>query len=66
MPRRFRLLSEEESFWLPVDLQAFVTDTRFQGYGLGRLAPGVRPADAQKLADALTERMDKEIPIPMT
>ncbi len=66
MPRRFRLLSEEESFWLPVDLPAFVTDTRFQGYGLGRLTPGVRPADAQKLADVLTERMDKEMPIPMT
>jgi hypothetical protein len=31
MPRRFRLLNEEESFWLPVDLQAFVTDTRFAG-----------------------------------
>ncbi len=66
MPRRFRLLSEEESFWLPVDLQAFASDTRFQGYGIGRLAPGVRPEDAQKLADVLTERMDKEMPIPMT
>jgi len=66
MPRRFRLLSEEESFWLPVDLTAFITDNRFQGYGLGRLAPGVRPADAQKLADTLTQRMDKEMPIPMT
>lgn len=66
MPRRFRLLSEEESFWLPVDLQAFITDNRLQGYGLGRLAPGVKPADAQKLADTLTVRMDKEMPIPMT
>ncbi|HVJ26924.1 MAG TPA: ABC transporter permease [Vicinamibacterales bacterium] len=66
MPRRFRLLSQEESFWLPVDLQAFASDSRFQGYGIGRLAPGVRQADAQKLADALTERMDKEVPIPMT
>ena len=66
MPRRFRLLSEEESFWLPVDLQAFASDTRFQGHAMGRLAPGVRPEDAQKLADTLTERMDKEMPIPAT
>lgn len=66
MPRRFRLLSEEESFWLPVDLQAFITDNRLQGYGLGRLAPGVKPAEAQKLADAITARMDTEMPIPMT
>ena len=66
MPRRFRLLDEQEAFWLPVDLQAFATDTRLQGYGLGRLAPGVRPADAQKLADGITERMDKEMPIRMT
>jgi predicted permease len=66
MPRRFRLLNEEESFWLPVDLRAFISDTRFAGYGLGRLAPGVKQEDAQKLADSITERMDKEMPIPMT
>ena len=42
MPRRFRLLQEEEAFWLPVDLAARVTDPTARGfYGLGRLAPGV-------------------------
>ena len=66
MPRRFRLLNAEESFWLPVDLQAFGTDTSFRGYGLGRLAPGVSQADAQKVADTLAERMNTEDPIPMT
>ena len=66
MPRRFRLLNEEESFWLPVDLQGFITDNRLQGYGVGRLAPGVAHADAQQLADTLAERMNREMPIPMT
>jgi putative ABC transport system permease protein len=66
MPRRFRLLNAEESFWLPVDLQAFSTDTSFRGYGLGRLAPGVGQTDAQKVADTLAERMNTEDPIPMT
>ena len=66
MPRRFRLLDDKESFWLPVDLQAFAGDTTFQGYGIGRLAAGVRQQDAQKLADSLAVRMDKETPIRMT
>ncbi|MEX1127701.1 MAG: ABC transporter permease [Vicinamibacterales bacterium] len=66
LPRRFRLLNEEESFWLPVNLQAYVSETRFPGYGLGRLAPGVTQADAQALADRLAERMNSEMPIPMT
>jgi putative ABC transport system permease protein len=66
MPRRFRLLSEEEAFWLPVDLRAYSSDTSFRGYGLGRLAAGATQADAKRVADTLAERMNTESPIPMT
>ena len=66
MPRRFRLVSEDESFWLPVDFRAYLSDSSFRGYGLGRLAAGVSHSDAQRIADALTQRLDAENPIPMT
>jgi putative ABC transport system permease protein len=67
MPRRFRLLSDEEAVWLPVDVSANLTNTTLRGfYGLGRLAPGVRMPAAQQLADALAERMQRETPIART
>ena len=67
MPRRFRLLQEEEAFWLPVDLQARITDPAARGfYGIGRLGPGVTHASAQAMADQIAERLQKETPIPIT
>jgi putative ABC transport system permease protein len=67
MPRRFRLLQEEEAFWLPVDLAARVSDPTARGfYGLGRLAPGVAHSAAQVTADQIAERLQKETPIPIT
>ena len=67
MPRRFRLLDEKESFWLPVDLEARVTEAGLGGfYGLARLAPGVSHPDAQRLADDIADRLQVEAPLPMT
>jgi predicted permease len=67
MPRRFRLLDEKESFWLPVDLEARMTEPGLGGfYGLARLAPGIRHADAQKLADEIADRLQAQTPLPMT
>ncbi|HVL68940.1 MAG TPA: ABC transporter permease [Vicinamibacterales bacterium] len=65
MPRRFRLLGED-AFWLPVDLQARIDDASFRGYGIGRLAPGVAPKDAQALADQVATRLQQEMPIAQT
>ena len=67
MPRRFRLLTEEEAFWLPVDLAARITDPTARGfYGIGRLAPGVSQAGAQQLVDQVADRQQKETPLPIT
>jgi putative ABC transport system permease protein len=66
MPRRFRLLSEDEAFWLPFDVAAHAGDTSFRGYGLGRLAPGVTQAAAQALADEMASRLQAETPLPAT
>ena len=67
MPRRFRMLQEEEAFWLPVDLQARITDTSTRDfYGIARLAPGVTHAAAQATADQIAERLQKETPLPIT
>ena len=66
MPRRFRLLREDESFWLPIDMSAQPADSTFRGYGIARLAPGVTQDDAQPLADQLAERLQQESPLPAT
>ena len=66
MPRRFRLLREDEAFWLPMDMQAQPADSTFRGYGIARLAPGVTQAGGQALADQLAERLQRESPLPMT
>ena len=66
MPRRFRLMNDDEAFWLPIDLKARVSDTTMRFYGLGRLAAGVTQNGAQALADQLAERMNKEQPLPIT
>ena len=67
MPRRFRLLTEEEAFWLPVDLKARITDPTARGfYGIGRLAPGVAQGGAQQLVDQVAARLQGETPLPIT
>ena len=67
MPRRFRLLDENESFWLPVDLKARITEPGLGGfYGLARLAPGVAHAQSQKVADDIADRLQQSSPLPMT
>jgi predicted permease len=65
MPRRFRLLMEKEAVWLPVDLAASTGDTTLRSfYGLGRLARGVRAADAQRTSDQIADRLQAEQPLP--
>lgn len=67
MPRRFRLLGEEESFWLPYDVQARISERAPVGfYGIGRLARGVSQAGAQQVADEMADRLQKESPLPST
>ena len=67
MPRRFRLLMEEEAFWLPVDVAARITDPSARGfYGIARLAPGVSQAGAQPLVDQVADRLQTETPLPIT
>ena len=42
MPRRFRLLNEDEAFWLPVDMNSRLDDSTVRGlHGIGRLEVGV-------------------------
>ena len=67
MPRKFRLRGEDESFWLPIDLEAYVDDramNRF--YGIGRLTPGIPHEAAQRIADEMADRLQKESPLPNT
>ena len=67
MPRKFRLLDKDESFWLPVDMQARITDRTLRGfYGIGLLAPGVAQDRAQQVADALADRLQPQSPLPST
>jgi putative ABC transport system permease protein len=67
MPRRFRLLQDEEAVWLPVDVTANIADTTLRGfYGLGRLAPGVRMPAAQQMADDVASRLQQATPIART
>lgn len=67
MPRRFLLLGESDSFWLPVDLETRITDTSLRSfYGLGRLAPGVAHEQAQNLADEIADRLQAQQPLPET
>ena len=67
MPRRFRMLSDEEAVWLPVDVGASIGDKTLAGfYGLGRLAPGVRMPGAQRMADDIATRLQVATPLPRT
>ena len=67
MPRRFRLLGESDSFFLPIDLDARITDASLRSfYGIGRLAPGVTHEQAQTLANDIADRLQVESPLPET
>jgi putative ABC transport system permease protein len=67
MPRRFLLHGESDAFWLPVDLEARVTDASLRNfYGVGRLAPGVAAERAQEVADEIADRLQAEAPLPET
>ena len=64
MPRRFKLLMGKESVWVPIDLAASTGDATLTSfYGLGRLARGVRLADAQRTADQLADHLNQASPI---
>lgn len=68
MPRRFRMLGDKESVWLPIDVESYAhaPATRWSFYGLGRLAPGVRLPEAQVLADTIADRLQQAAPIAPT
>jgi putative ABC transport system permease protein len=67
MPQRFRLLSEKDDVWVPVDLRGHIGDSHAdEFYGIGRLARGVRVRDAQALADRLADRLQHETPLKET
>jgi putative ABC transport system permease protein len=67
MPRRFQLHGDTEAVYLPYHLGANESDTTTGGFfGLGRLAPGVAPADAQELVDAVGLPLETEAPLPGT
>jgi putative ABC transport system permease protein len=64
MPRRFRLIFDKEAVWLPVDIAANRGDASLGAfYGLGRLAAGVRFADAQRMSDTIADRMQAATPL---
>jgi putative ABC transport system permease protein len=67
MPRRFRLIQDKESVWLPVDIGANRGDRTMRSfYGLARLAPGVRLPAAQQMADSIADRLQAASPIART
>jgi predicted permease len=67
MPRRFRLIQEKDSVWLPVDVEANRADRTLGGfYGLARLAPGVRLPAAQQMADNIADRLQRAAPLART
>jgi predicted permease len=64
MPRRFRLIDEKAAVWVPYDVAANIKDDpRLGFYGWGRLARGVRFADAAKTADAIADHLQQQTPI---
>ncbi|HEY3885627.1 MAG TPA: ABC transporter permease, partial [Vicinamibacterales bacterium] len=65
MPHRFRLLFSAEDVWLPFNLRAHLSEAqRFEFYGIGRLARAVPTANAQSMADQLSDRLQRESPLP--
>ena len=63
MPRDFAFPSREAAFWTPLggDASSMERDANFLGV-VGRLAPGVPPADAQRELTALAARIDATAP----
>jgi putative ABC transport system permease protein len=67
MPRRFVLHGESDAFWLPVDLEARITDTSLRSfYGIGRLSAGVPHERAKQIADEVADRLQAQAPLPET
>ena len=67
MPRRFRLLNADESFWLPYDVNARISERPPVGFsGIGRLATGVEQVRAQTIAGEMADRLQKESALPST
>ncbi|HEX5475826.1 MAG TPA: ABC transporter permease [Vicinamibacterales bacterium] len=65
MPGRFRLYSALDDVWVPFDLRSHAGDPQASAfYGIGRLARGVRMADAQTLANQMADRLQRESPLP--
>ncbi len=64
MPRRFRLLSEDEAVWLPLDIAAVSGDSSTSGFfGLARLRTGLDAGRAQQESDAIADRLQTTTPI---
>jgi putative ABC transport system permease protein len=67
LPRRLRLISQNVEVWLPYDIDAHLTGAAVRGfYGFGRLAKGVAMDAAQRTADAVADRLQREAPLPRT
>jgi predicted permease len=64
MPRRFRLIAEDESVWLPIDITASAGDNsaaRF--HGVARLRSGLDVARAQQDVDRIADHLQATTPI---
>jgi predicted permease len=64
MPRRFRLIAEDESVWLPIDIKASAGDNsaaRF--HGVARLRPGLDVMRAQQDVDRIADHLQATAPI---
>ena len=67
LPRRLRLIRQNMEVWLPYDVGAHLTDASVRSfYGFGRLARGVAMDAAQRTADAVADRLQRESPLPRT
>jgi putative ABC transport system permease protein len=65
MARRFRLLREQESVWLPLDLRGAGPDVAGL-FGLGRLPAGVAVEVAQQRANVIADQLQRDRPLART
>jgi predicted permease len=65
LPRRLQLMGEDVQVWLPYDVASHLSDANMPGfYGFGRLGRGVTMETAQRTADAVADRLQRETPLP--
>ena len=65
LPRRLQFMGDEVQVWLPYDVHAHLADTAMRDfYGFGRLARGVTMQTAQRTADTVADRLQRETPLP--